>query len=107
MILKKLSSRVFVSSILIAWRQEDTEALRDDDRYSYGFELQALHTLAAAPAEALPATVVVAAAAAVAQPALWLPPAVQLQQPEMQQPYFDKKRYLWVPLHPERVVALL
>ena len=79
--------------------------MRDDDRYSYGFELQALHSLAATPADAVPATVAAAAAAAVAQPALWLPPAVQLQQPELQQPYFDNKRYLWVPLDPERLGA--
>lgn len=75
----------------------DTEALRDDDRYSYGFELQALYSLAAAPADAVSVAVTMAATAAVAEPVLWLPPAVQLQQPEMHQPLFDTDLYLWVP----------
>lgn len=77
--------------------QAENEPFRDNDRYSYGFELQALHSLAAAPAAATTAAVRAAARAAVAEPVLWVPPAVQLQRPELQQPRFDKERYLWVP----------
>jgi hypothetical protein len=47
--------------------------------------------------EELPEAVAAAAAAAVAEPMLWAPPSLQLQQPELQQSHFDSERYLWVP----------
>lgn len=70
---------------------------RDDDRYAYGFELQALHALAATAPGRLAPSVTAAAAEAAAEPMLWVPPALELQEPRLVQPHFDTERYLWVP----------
>ena len=73
---------------------------RDDDRFSYGFEVQALHRLASG-AGALPTAVAEAAAAAVAEPLVWVPPELLLANGtpslEIEQPHFDTERFLWVP----------
>ena len=75
-------------------------APRDAARFSYGFEVQALHRLASA-AGALPTAVAEAAAAAVAEPLVWVPPELLLADGtpslEIEQPHFDTERFLWVP----------